>query len=103
MTTSSAGGMEGRHFDDSGPSATVRKQSSDGAEPTWEHMLADCLAHLTQAQQVLEELAESLAGPVSAAMSCFAACHSVAVAMVALADAATLPSYARQDRMGMLR
>jgi hypothetical protein len=52
MRPSSTTGMEAWHFDASRPGATLPKQSWDEAEPTWEHMVADSLAHLTQAQQV---------------------------------------------------
>jgi hypothetical protein len=103
MTTSSASEMGARHFHDSRMSAAVRKQSSEEAEPMWERMLADSLAHLIQAQQVLEELAKGLVGPVNAVMSCVEACHSVAVAMVALADAAACPRTQDNVQMGMLR
>ena len=62
------------------------------AEPdlTWEEMLADSFAHLTEAQEVLQELAKGGVGPASAVMSCAEASHSVALALIALADA---PAY----------
>jgi hypothetical protein len=100
MTTSSASEMGARHLHDSRMSATLTKRSSEGAEPMWERMLADSLAHLIQAQQVLEELAKGLVGPVNAAMSCVEACHSVAVAMVALADAGACPRIQDKVQMG---
>jgi hypothetical protein len=103
MTTSSASEMGARHFHDSRMSAAVTKQSSEGAEPMWERMLADSLGHLMQAQQVLEELAKGLVGPVNAAMSCVEACHSVAVAMVDLADAAALSPIQDKVQIGVLR
>jgi hypothetical protein len=36
--------------------------------------------HLTQAQQVVQQLGKGLVGPASAVMPCIEACHSVAVA-----------------------
>jgi hypothetical protein len=55
---------------------------------TWDEMMADSFSHLTQAQDILEELAKGVIGPASAAVSCLEACHSVAVALVVLAEAA---------------
>jgi hypothetical protein len=57
-------------------------------DTTWEEMMADAFSHLTEAQQVLERLAESVLGPLNAVMPCAEASHSVAVALVALAEAA---------------
>jgi len=77
------------YFDESELTDIGAKRPSAAPESRWEQMMADSQAHLTQAQRVLEELAKGVLGPVSAVMSCVEACHSVAVALVVLADAAT--------------
>jgi hypothetical protein len=68
---------------------TGPQPSFEAVEPLWEHMMNESLAYLTQAQRVLEELAKGIVGPVSAVMSYVEACHSIAVAIVALADVAS--------------
>jgi hypothetical protein len=61
---------------------------SSEANIIWDAMVADSYSHLTQAQDILEELAKGMIGPDSATLSCVEACHSVATALVILAEAA---------------
>jgi hypothetical protein len=74
--------------DDPWGSAIVQMPSSEEVEPSWEQMVADTLTYLTPAQRVLEKLARGLVRPMGAVLSCVDASHGVALAMVALADAA---------------
>jgi hypothetical protein len=65
--------------------------------------MADSLFYLTQAQQILEELAMGLVGPVSAMMSCVEACHSVATALVALGEVAMRDNPQEDGSIRLLR
>jgi hypothetical protein len=90
-------------LDDARLRVIATSQSSEDAQALWEQMMADSFAHLTEAQKVVEELAKGVVGPGSAAMPCIEASHSVAVALVALAEAARCAPSRKEMQMGKVR
>jgi hypothetical protein len=90
-------------FDDARLQPIATPRSSEDAQALWEQMMADSFAHLTEAQKVVDELAKGVVGPESAAMPCIEVSQSVAVALIALAEAATCAPSRKEMQMGKVR